>query len=214
MSASLPADLHLLLTDRRGRADPRRSLALAAGVLAQLAAAGRVDLDDDADPALRLLSPDPIGDPVADQVLRSLGDHEGTYVRALLDAPELAVTAPREQELRARGLLEPRRTLRGEVLRPTDEAAREVRERWAARLADVLDGRVTPALEDAAMLAILDATGRLEPLLPGGAEAEDVAEGVRDVTGAVPSMGALAQAIGVRGRVRGVPGSPSAVTLT
>lgn len=169
LSGSAPRDLFLLLTAPSGpaRVGSVRRQSLVAGALAELAIAGRVELEGGFRPRVRRISSAPTGDAVLDHVLAALKDGPSRPVSSVIGARGADVTELVGRELEAVGTIGRKRGLLGTTWPLRDGAAvAAVQE----RLGEVVAGRAQPAGADVTVLGILRGQGLAHRVLGEQAE--------------------------------------------
>jgi hypothetical protein len=153
-------ELYLLLTTDAGRREgfgTQRAMGLAAAALADLIAAGRIDVGDGPDPRVRVVDPAPTGSTVLDPVLSALVANDGRRLSALLRDRDVQGERRVADDLVERGILEKRSGPAG--LFPTHPTLDSGPERLVrARLRDHLR-TARGSVRDATLLAILLALG-------------------------------------------------------
>lgn len=166
--------MHLMLTrpDGTSEAPKAHNNALAAAALLDLAEAGIVAVEEDAEPAqarVRVVAAGTTGHPVLDAVLGQVDGVDGTGLHALVKKGKPAVKKPMQTHLIERGVLVKEKKglftteVRPESSRPRDEVLEEVR----GALESGAEMRPSTSL----LLGTLDALNIARVLIPG-AEAE------------------------------------------
>jgi hypothetical protein len=151
-------ELFLLLRRDDGRAEnafAQNAYGLAAALITDLVAAGRITLSDDKDPRVAVVDAGPTGHPALDRALARLAQRDGKKLSSLVTDGKVAAEAELAEALAAAGVvrIEEKRALglvpaKYPVVDPEPE--RRVRE----RLRVVLMGG-TPGPQDGTLLAIL-----------------------------------------------------------
>ena len=157
----------LLVTTADGRwlaSSQAVPIALAGGLLAELAANGRVAVDDRGRLA-PASDPSPLGDPTLDRARQTFLDMVGKKPSNVLGAVAKGLGDELYDRLATAGIVE---VQRGRFLRPNRFPVREstIRQRVWDDVAAVLAGRTAPDLRTATLLGLAHAAGAVPVIFP------------------------------------------------
>lgn len=195
-------ELYLILTHASGKQErpgTQRGYGLTAALLADLVAAGRVELTADRKPQIRVVDVSPTGSPVLDNGLAKLAPRGGGRLDTLVAWGKLDPERDVVDSLVRSGVLElGERTMLGFGPPRTPERAPEPERALRARLAEVLHGQRAPSSADATLLAILQALNVAAPLLhaeSGGMRPKELRQRIEQIVEKLPVGTAVEQAV-------------------
>ncbi len=171
-------------------------IALAGGLLAELAAAGRVAVDERG----RLAPPphpSPIGDPTLDRAFESFQQKLGKQPKDALGRVAKGLGDELYDRLAAAGIVE---CLRGRFLRPNRFPVRnpDARKRIWSEVAAVLEGAYAPDLRTGTLLGLSHATGAVPAVFPHerfDMSKKELVERAKQITDGDWASGAVGRAV-------------------
>lgn len=195
-------ELFLLLRNDEGRLErygTATGYGLTATMITDLMLAGRLDLTDDRQPRLRVLSTEPTGNPVLDPGLAELAHRDGDKLRSLITKSALNPEQRVAESLAAAGIVE----LGGKgflglgkqrtpVLNPVPE------QQLRARLAAVLAGTAPPTVADTTLLSVLQGLQVAQYVLKqesGGAGGRKLGRRIEEIVVSSPAGDAVGKAV-------------------
>ena len=194
--------LYLLLTRATGTKEPSASMrayGLAAGVITDLVAAGKITLSDEKRPRVNIVDAAPTGNAVLDFGLAALQKRDGRRLEEVITSSKLDPTDVVANSLIQQGILaEGDRTFFGLGKPRTPEVNPIPEQQLRARLAQVLAGTQAPTAADATVLVTLQGLGAAKQVLRDdiqGMSGGDLKRRIKEVMADAPTGDAVERAI-------------------